>query len=168
MTSITSDTSALATFAGTPCLIYPASRPLERAEAATLVSELNVFLADWASHGSPVTGAAALIENRFVVVAHKPMEIAGCSRDSLLFFMNNAAEKRGFSWGGGARVFYQDAAGSVIDVDRPAFRALAAARTVNGDTVVFDTTVRDTDGVLNGKFALPAQHSWHAKLMPSD
>jgi len=156
---------SLIPFAGTPCLIYPASRPLEAAEAAALLAELDAFLADWASHGSPVTGAAALVENRFVVVSHKPMEIAGCSRDSLLFFMNQAADKRGFAWGGGARVFYKTADGSVVDVDRPEFRKRAAERTVDGDTVVFDTTVRETDAVLNGKFALPARESWHAKLM---
>ena len=167
MTSIpTSDTSSLSTFAGTPCLVYPASRPLEATEAAALLTELNTFLADWASHGSPVTGAAALLENRFVIVSHKPMEIAGCSRDSLLFFMNDAATKRGFQWGGGARVFYKDTDGSVVDVDRPTFRKLAAEGSVGPDTMVFDTTVRETDGVLNGKFALPAKDSWHAKLMP--
>ena len=162
-----SELSSLQDFAGTSCLIYPASRPLEAAEAAALLAELNAFLSDWASHGSPVTGAAALLENRFVIVAHKPVEIAGCSRDSLLFFMNQAAEKRGFQWGGGARVFYKDADGSVIDVDRPTFRQRAAEGLVGPDTVVFDTTVRETDGILNGKFALPARDSWHAKLIGS-
>jgi hypothetical protein len=161
-----SPAASLEAFAGTPCLIYPASRPLEAPEAAALLAELNAFLSDWASHGSPVTGAAALLENRFVIVAHKPMEIAGCSRDSLLFFMNKAAEQRGFQWGGGARVFYRDENGKVVDVDRPAFRRLAAAGTVGPDTVVFDTTVRETDGILGGKFALAARDSWHAKLMP--
>ena len=153
-------------FAGTPCLIYPASRPLESTEAAALLAELKTFLADWASHGSPVTGAAALLEDRFVIVSHKPMEIAGCSRDSLLFFMNQAAAQRGFQWGGGARVFYKDANGAVVDVDRPTFRKLAAEGSVGPDTVVYDTTVRETDGVLNGKFAMPAKDSWHANLMP--
>ena len=43
-------TTDLKDFAGTPCLIYPASRLLEAAEAAALLAELNAFLADWASH----------------------------------------------------------------------------------------------------------------------
>ena len=160
------ETSSLQDFAGTPCLVYPASRPLEATEAAALLAELNSFLADWASHGSPVTGASALLEDRFVIVSHKPMEIAGCSRDSLLFFMNDAAAKRGFQWGGGARVFYKDGSGAVIDVDRPTFRKLAAEGSVGPDTVVYDTTVRETSGVLGGKFGLAAKDSWHAKLMP--
>ncbi len=161
-----SSLGALQDFTGTPCLVYPASRALEAPEAAALLAELNTFLADWASHGSPVTGAATLVEDRFVIVSHKPMEIAGCSRDSLLFFMNKAAADRGFQWGGGVRVFYKDASGAVVDVDRPTFRKLAAEGAIGSDTVVYDTTVRETDGILNGKFALPAKDSWHAKLMP--
>ena len=158
--------ASLRDYAGTPCLIYAASRPLEATEAAELLAELNTFLADWASHGSPVTGAATLLDNRFVIVAHKPYEIAGCSRDSLLFFMNQAGEKRGIQWLGGARVFYKTDEGKVLDVDRPEFRRLAAEGVVTPDTVVFDTTVRETSGILDGKFALPARDSWHARLMP--
>jgi hypothetical protein len=160
--------ASLEAFAGTPCLIYPASRSLQASEAAALLAELNAFLSDWASHGSPVTGAAALLENRFVIVSHKPLEIAGCSRDSLLFFMNQAGEKRGLQWVGGARVFYKDMEGNVVDVDRPTFRKLAAEGAVGPDTLVFDTTVRETDGVLHGKFALAAKDSWHARLMPEN
>lgn len=158
--------ASLEAFADAPCLIYPASRSLEASEAAALLAELDAFLADWASHGSPVTGAAALLENRFVIVAHKPMDIAGCSRDSLLFFMNQAGAKRGLQWVGGARVFYKEADGAVADVDRPTFRKLAAEGSVGPDTIVFDTTVRETAGILNGTFALAARGSWHAKLMP--
>jgi hypothetical protein len=152
-------------FAGTPCQIFPASRPLENAEAESLMRELDAFLAGWASHGAPVTGGAALLENRFVVVAHRPDEIAGCSRDSLLFFLQKAAKDRGFEWQGGARVFYRAAEGRVENVDRPTFRKLAAEGAINGETTVFDTAVRETDAVLGGRFALPAKDSWHAKLL---
>ena len=148
-----------------PCLIFPASRALPQDEADALMQELNAFLSGWASHGSPVQGAAALLENRFVVVAHRPDEIAGCSRDSLLFFLQKAAKDRGFEWQGGARVFYRDADGSVANVDRPTFRKLAAEGAVTGDTVVYDSAVRETAAVLNGKFALRAADSWHAKLI---
>jgi hypothetical protein len=161
------DTEALRDYAGTPCQIFPASRALEPAEAESLMRELNGFLSGWASHGAPVTGAAALLENRFVVVAHRPDEIAGCSRDSLLFFLQNAARERGFEWQGGARVFYKAGDGSVANVDRPEFRKLAAEGAVGGETWVYDSAVRETDAVLNGGFALQAKDSWHAKLLPA-
>ena len=161
-------TSALRDYAGQPCLVFPATRSLGAEEAASLLAELNRFLSGWASHGAPVDGAGALVDGRFVVVAHRPAEIAGCSRDALLFFLKEAGAKRGVEWTGGARVFYRDANG-VADVDRPAFRTLAASGAITPDTVVYDTTVRETNAVLGGPgvkpFALPARDSWHARLM---
>ncbi len=156
---------SLRPYAGQPCLVFPATRTLGEEEASGLLAELNRFLSGWASHGAPVDGAAALIDGRFVVVAHRPHEIAGCSRDALLFFLKEAGAKRGVEWTGGARVFYRDASGAVADVDRPTFRSLAAAGEVTPDTVVYDTATRETDAVLNGRFALPARDSWHARLM---
>lgn len=156
---------ALRGWEGRPCLLYPASRPLDDAESASLLAELGAFLGGWASHGEPVRGVGTVLENRFVVVAHDLDEIAGCSRDALLFFMNNAGAARGVTWTGGSRIFYRDDAGRVADVDRPGFRALAAAGAITPDTVVYDTTARTADVFLNGRFALPARDSWHAKLM---
>lgn len=160
-----SPTDPLREYAGEPCLVFPATRALDGEAAASLLVELNRFLSGWDSHGAPVDGAGALVDGRFVVIAHRPAEIAGCSRDALLFFLKDAGARRGVEWTGGTRVFYRDGAGNVVDVDRPAFRALAAARAVTPDTVVYDTTVRETDAVLGGRFALPARDSWHARLM---
>lgn len=153
-------------FAGLPCLIFPASRTLTSAEASVLLEGLQTFLGDWASHGAPVTGAGAVIENRFVAVAHRPADISGCGRDSLMFFLKDAGARMGLEWQGGSRVFYRDAGGTVADTDRPGFRKLAAVGVVSPDTVVFDTTVRETDVLLAGGFALPARDSWHARLLP--
>lgn len=151
-----------------PCIVFAAARSLTDAETRTLQSALNGFLTGWASHGSPVDGAGTVLENRFVLIAHRPHEIAGCSRDALLFFLKDAGMNLGVEWVGGSRVFYRDASGRVVDVDRPGFRALAAdkaAGVVTPETVVFDTTIRETDALFTGKFALAAKDSWHARLM---
>jgi hypothetical protein len=151
-------------YAGQPCLLYAASRPLTDAQSAELSAALAAFLAGWASHGSPVDGAGAVIDNRFLAVAHKPHEIAGCSRDALLFFLKEAGARAGVEWVGGSRVFYRSETG-VEDVDRPGFRALAATGTITPDTVVYDTTVNTTDALLDGRFTPAAKDSWHARLM---
>ncbi len=157
--------TVFAGYADFPCLIYPASRTLTPEEARELTASLQEFLAGWASHGSPVDGAGLVLENRFLVVAHRPHDIAGCSRDSLLFFLKDAGARLGVEWVGGSRVFYRDASGQVVDTDRPAFRALAAAGVVTPDTVVYDTTVRETAALLDGRFTPAARDSWHARLM---
>ena len=156
---------SLHTYAGQPCLLFPASRGLTDAEATGLLASLNGFLTGWASHGAPVDGAGAVLENRFVVIAHKPRDIAGCSRDALLFFLKDAGARLGVEWTGGSRIFWRDADGTVRDADRPGFRALAAAGAVTPDTIVFDTIAGNIDAFLQGRFALPARDSWHAKLM---
>jgi hypothetical protein len=164
--SLAASLAPLADYAGYPCLIYPASRPLTDAESAALSSALDTFLSGWASHGSPVDGAGVVLDNRFLVVAHRPMDIAGCSRDSLLFFLKDEGTRLGVVWGGGSRVFYRDnGSGRAVDADRPDFRALAAAGVVTPDTVVYDTTVRETSALLDGRFTPAARESWHARLM---
>ncbi len=155
----------LADYADYPCLIYPASRLLTDVESDTLTTALRDFLTTWASHGAPVDGAGLVLDNRFVIVTHRPMEIAGCSRDSLLFFLKDAGARLGVELVGGARVFYRDGAGQAVDVDRPTFRAQAAAGVVTPDTVVYDTTVRETAALLEGRFTPAARDSWHARLM---
>jgi len=50
-------------------------------------------------------------------------------------------------------------------VDRLKFKQLAKEGSITGDTLVFDTTIRETNAVLEGRFALPASQSWHARLM---
>lgn len=165
-TTLSSAFAPLASYAGYPCLIYPASRPLTDAEAAELSASLSGFLAKWASHGAPVDGAGVVIDNRFLVVAHRPHDIAGCSRDSLLFFLQEAGAKLGLEWVGGSRVFYrEDGSGQVVDTDRPGFRERAAAGVVTPETVVYDTTVRETSALLDGRFTPAARDSWHARLM---
>jgi len=162
---MTTALDSLRDYASQPCLIYSASRSLTDAESAELTTSLRAFLAGWASHGSPVDGAGEVIDNRFVVVAHKPHEIAGCSRDALLFFLKDTGTRLGVDWVGGGRIFYRNEAGVVADVDRPGFRALAAAGTIRPDTLVYDTTVNTTAALLDGRFTPVAKDSWHARLM---
>ncbi len=157
-------TEELKAFAGFPCLIFPASRPLGK-DAAEIMERLGAFLGGWDSHGAPVQGGAALLEDRFAVIAHRPMEIAGCSRDALLFFMRDMGREKGLEWVGASRIFYRDANGEVVDVDRPEFKRLAQEGVVTPDTTVFDTTLREVDPVLEGRLALAASQSWHARLM---
>lgn len=156
----------LSPYAGYPCLVYTASRPLTDAESADLSASLSGFLGTWASHGSPVNGAGVVIDNRFLIVAHRPHDIAGCSRDSLLFFLQEAGTRLGLEWVGGSRVFYRESGSDrVVETDRPGFRERAAAGVVTPETVVYDTTVRETSALLDGRFTPAARDSWHARLM---
>ena len=154
---------SLKNFAGFPCLIFLASRALGK-DAVEIGEKLATFLTRWESHGSPVQGGFAILEDRFIVVAHRPLEISGCSRDDLLFFIRDLGKELGVEWLGAARIFYREGDG-VVDVDRLEFKTRAQAGKITPETIVFDTTVREVNAVLEGRFALPASQSWHARLM---
>ncbi len=166
LTDTTPDLFApLRAFAGSPCRIFPASRPLTNAETTDLLERLERFFEGWASHGTPVKAAACMPWNRFLVVAHEPEELAGCAGDALLFFLNEAGKVTGVEWTGGSRVFHLDPQGEPVESDRPGFRKLATEGTVGAETLVIDTTIRETEALLGGRFVLPARDSWHARLL---
>lgn len=156
----------LKSFSGYPCLIFPASRALGK-DAAEIENKLNAFLSGWVSHGTPVEGGAAILEDRFVAVAHRPMEISGCSRDDLLFFMRDLGKELGIEWLGAVRIFYRDQTGQIVDVDRLEFKKQVQAGAVTPGSIVFDTTLREVNPILEGRFVLPASQSWHFRLMES-
>ena len=66
---------SLKSFAGFPCVIFPASRALGK-DAEVIGEKLGAFLTRWESHGSPVQGGFAILEDRFIVVSHRPLEIS--------------------------------------------------------------------------------------------
>jgi hypothetical protein len=154
----------LQNFSGFPCLVFPASKSL--GDSATgLLGKLRTFLGTWDSHGVSVQGMACVLEDRFLVVAHRPQEISGCSRDALLFFVKTLGEEIGVEWLGGSRLFYRDEEGRVLDVDRLTFKQLGREGHIHPDTTVFDTTVQMVNAILENRFALAARLSWHHRLL---
>lgn len=160
----TNNSGEMKVFSGFPCLIFPYSHAI--IEGEKLISALKGFSKNWESHGVPVQGYFAILENRFLVVAHRPKEISGCGRDDLVSFVRNVSKSLELEWLEGARVFYRGA-NTIEAVDRLEFKKRVLEGRVTLDTEVFDTTLRETDEFLAGRFALPARHCWHAKLVES-
>jgi len=160
----TKNSDEMKLFSGYPCLIFPYAHAI--IEEERLISALKDFSKNWESHGVPVQGYFSILENRFLVAAHQPKEISGCGRDDLVSFVRNVSISLGLEWLEGARVFYRDVEG-IEAVDRLEFKKRVTEGRVTLDTEVFDTTLRETDDVLAGRFALPARHCWHGKIIES-
>lgn len=158
--------NSLTSFSGQPCQVFAASRPFGNG-AKDVSGKLLEFFKTWESHGVRVQGGFTILEDRFLIVSQLPGEISGCSRDALLFFLKDLGSGLGLEWLGGARVFYRDADGTVRDTDRPGFKRLASEGSITADTVVFDTTVREVNAILENRFALPAHASWHRRYFDS-
>ena len=160
----TNNSNEMQAFSGFPCLIFPFAHAI--IEEERFISALKDFSKNWESHGVPVQGYFAILENRFLIVAHRPLEISGCGRDDLVSSVRNLSKTLKLEWLEGARVFYRDVE-TIEAVDRLEFKRRVSEGRVTLDTEVFDTTLRKTDDLLAGRFALPARNCWHGKLIES-
>jgi hypothetical protein len=155
--------------------VYATDRPLTDAEEETLIRRLEDFLADWTSHGRPVTGEAEVRDRRFVLLAaHRPGApaeeanegVSGCGIDASVQVLEDFAEETGLDWVSGLDVLYRDAEGHVESASRPAFQKQAAAGTVDAATPVFDLSVETVAALREGRFEHPAGQGWHAEAFP--
>ena len=144
--------------------IYGAERGLGSDQVQSLHDHMAQFMADWQSHGRPVTPSWQLVHDRFVMIGadEAAFDLSGCSIDSMFRTLEdfNRVSRLNFTNSGG-QVFYRDTAGAIQCVDRFAFGDLAKQGAVNANTVVFNNTV-STIGDLNaGKWETPMRDSWH-------
>lgn len=148
---------------------FAADRPLAPEEANGVLRTVTEFLDRWQSHGRPVPGTVELRDDRFLLVAamldaeQLNAGVSGCGIDQMTHAVEAAAEAHGFGWAGALNVAYRDASDAVRLVSRPAFRKLARAGEVDGETRVFDLTL-DTVGALRQHgIERPAADAWHGK-----
>lgn len=144
--------------------IYGADRPLSEDEQAAVVDTLDTFMADWMSHGRSVEGAAAIVDDRFLLIAAyvRGGDISGCGIDSSTDVIANVADRLDIEWLPALNIFYRDAAGDVHGIPRPAFRAKVDEGTVTRETPVYDLSLETLGDLREDGFERPAGESWHA------
>lgn len=145
--------------------VFAAPRALTPAEADVLLPRVDAFLSGWLAHGRPVVGARDLRLDRFLLVAadERATGVSGCSIDSLFRVLQELESTLGVSLLDSSRVHYRDASGEVRSVTRAEFRELVTSGAVDGDTPVFDNTVREVGTVRADRWELPMRESWHAR-----
>ncbi len=69
--------------------IYKSNRELTASEQELIRKELDIFIPQWAAHGSSLFGGAEVLENWFVVLAVDESQTmaSGCSIDTSVQFM---------------------------------------------------------------------------------
>ncbi len=147
--------------------VFGAAAPVVGAAAQSLLSTVDAHLANWRAHGAPLVCARAWRDDRFLVIGvdEAATGATGCSIDGLFHVLRDIESLVGTTLVGGGTVYWRDAAGAVVSGARPVFRAAAAAGAVDGDSLVFDTTVT-TVGAYRSGFEKAAADSWHGKLLP--
>jgi hypothetical protein len=144
--------------------VFPLTRDLTESERATVLAEVDAFLAQWAAHGSPLQSGRELRDGRFLLVgvdedAESP---SGCSIDALVNRLRAIGQEFDVSFIDHAPVWYRSADG-VHSVSRPEFKTLGAGGQVTRDTHVFDTSLTRVAELRAGKLERPAAETWHGR-----
>jgi hypothetical protein len=140
--------------------IFGISPSLDAQKSDALMRQVNAFLENWASHGTPVPGAAELREGSFLIVAaDEHREKSGCSIDRMFGTLKQLERDLGVAILDSNRVFLRGQDG-VRAVERSEFRNAATL-----DTPVFDVTVERLGDVREGVWEKPAAESWHRQLL---
>ena len=148
--------------------IFTADRAVPPDAAARLLGSLEHFLSAWTSHGRPVPSAAAVLHDRFLVVAAHVEDgtnagVSGCGIDAMTHAAREAAAAAGITWADALDVLYRAPDGMVRSVSRPAFRRLARAGEIDTATPVFDTTHETLGALRRYGIERPAANSWHGR-----
>lgn len=144
--------------------IYALDRPLTDSESVNLSGRIDAFIANWQSHGRPVTAGYELRDNQFVLIAGviPGGDISGCGIDASVHALTVCGEQLGFGLASGLDIFFRGDSGAIEWLPRPAFRKLARAGAITGTTIVFDTSLTTLQDIVDGRFEGPAHASWHS------
>jgi hypothetical protein len=144
--------------------IFAAERPLSPAEAESLLTLVDQFLAHWKAHGVPLTTARDWRYDRFLLVGvdEASAGASGCSIDAMVRQLEQLESALGVSLLDHGPVLFRR--GNAIErLPRPEFAELARQGAVSPETIVFNNTLTRLGDVREGKWETPARASWHAR-----
>lgn len=143
--------------------VFALARELDGEQRALVTHQLDGFVAEWKSHGTPVRGAYEILENRFVLIAgYVDDGVSGCSTDSMVRVMKTLRQDHKIDGFDRTLVFFRDTSGAASAVSRDGFQELVDAGVVGDDTVVFDPTVQTVGDLRGGRFETTFARAWHA------
>jgi hypothetical protein len=128
-----------------------------------MAADLETFVDSWTSHEERVTGAAAIVEDRFVLLAgHCDAGIGGCSIDGSVAIIRSFADKYGIDGFDRDLVFYRGSDDTVESVTREEFKKGVEEGEFGDCTLVFDLTLTSLSELRRDRFETTFKNSWHA------
>lgn len=146
--------------------VYAVDGELNPETKETVEDHLNHFVSQWHSHGRKVNGRIAILADRFILIgADIPdAEISGCGIDASVHALEKLGETLGFTLLSGLNVLYRNQNNQITHTTRSTFRQMVRDELINGDTIVFDTSLTQVGQLRAGAFELAAKDSWHSMV----
>lgn len=145
--------------------IYQANRSFTDKEIEEIESKLDVFLTNWAAHGSDLQAGYIIKYKRFIVIAlnQNLNSATGCSIDASVQFIQqlekeynvDLLDKMNVSYKQGDFIAYK----TLVD-----FKKMAKDKAVSKNTIVFNNLV-NTIMEFNESWEVPASESWHSRFL---
>jgi hypothetical protein len=146
--------------------VFAARAPLDDVDEKRLLTAVDSFLLTWKAHDRPLTCAREFRDEHFLAIAmdERASDASGCSIDGLFRVLKGIEEGIGTTMIGGGMVYFRAAGGMVLTCTQHQFELMSLEGAVNGDTIVFDTTLT-TLGEYRTRFEPRARDSWAASLL---
>lgn len=124
--------------------LYQSNKALPLDTQENITKELQDFVASWAAHGSQLFGAAAAINERFLLVAVDEAKVppSGCSIDSSVRFIKTLEKKYGIDLFSRINVFLLEE-GKIMPLP------YSELSNCNENVLVFDNLVQQLGEVRN-------------------
>ena len=145
--------------------IYQANRSFSEDELHDIQSKLDIFIENWAAHGSDLQAGYTIKYKRFIILGLNQNEnsATGCSIDTLVNFIQqlekdynvDLLDKMNVSYKQGEYVAYK----TLTD-----FRKMAKDKAVSKNTIVFNNLVNNI-AEFKENWEVPASESWHNRFL---
>lgn len=144
--------------------IYPSNRKFSDAEVAEIAKDLELFLEDWAAHGTPLEAAYELRYNRFIIIAvnQEAQAASGCSIDASVGFIQRLEQKYAVDLLDKMNVTFRSGE-HITHKNLMDFKKMAKEKAVTAHTIVFNNLVNNVAEYRDG-WEVPAAESWHSRF----
>src|ERR1700761_5499567 len=147
--------------------IYQSDRELSDEQVKQVLTQLNLFAAEWTAHNHQLKAKAELRYNRFIVliVDESQAGASGCSIDKSVNFLHLVEQEYGIDLFDRFNLAYRNGE-EVLSTNRSGFEDLLKQGDITNDTIVFNNLVQNLDE-LETKWEVPFKDSWHPRLFQS-
>ncbi len=133
----------------------------------TLLSDVQIFLEEWTSHGRSIQSSAALYSNRFLLIAGEIPggTISGCGIDNLINSVEKISENHHCRILPAMFIYYRTEHGEIAFASRSHFRTMVANKEVSAETNVFNPGIYTLNALRAGEFERPLSSSIYARII---
>lgn len=145
--------------------IYQANRKLRPEEEEVIAVKTGEFLQQWTAHGEDLQAGFEIRYHRFIVIGlnQENASASGCSIDASVHFIQSLEQEFDLDLMDKMNVTYYNGA-HIAHKSLADFKTMAKARSVSGNTVVFNNLV-NTKAEFLDHWEVPAKESWHSRFL---